>query len=72
MLDNKKYLDDSPYSSLQIVPLRLRGVEYLDGVGAPRHVHQGRVVKVALELARVQRSAHNNQLQVSSGMYRET
>mmetsp|Transcript_80034 Transcript_80034/g.214217 ORF Transcript_80034/g.214217 Transcript_80034/m.214217 type:complete len:283 (-) Transcript_80034:1008-1856(-) len=38
---------------LQVVPLRLLGVEDLDGEGAARHVHSRAVVEVLLELARV-------------------
>ena len=58
------YLNDRPDGGLQVVPLRLGRVEDLDGMRPPGHVHEGRAVKVVLELAGVQRGAHDDQLQV--------
>jgi hypothetical protein len=40
-------------------------------MGAPRDVHEGRVVKVALELACVQSGAHDDQLEVSSATVKQ-
>lgn len=45
-------------------PLWVLRVEDLDGVQAARHLHERRVQEVALELLRLQRGAHDDQLQV--------
>ena len=55
-------LDDGADGRLQVVPLRFRRVENLDGVRTSRDAQQRAAVEVHLELAGVERGAHDDDL----------
>ena len=53
-------------SHLEVIPLRLGSVEYLDRELTARHDHKRRVVKVFLKLPGIECGTHDNDLQVLS------
>lgn len=55
-------LDHSADGRLQVVPLRLRRVENLNGVCAPGDGQQWAAVKVHLELTGIERGTHDDDL----------
>lgn len=59
-------LEDCSDGGLDVVALRLGGVEDLDRVSSSRNRQQRRIVEVSLELLRIKRGGHDDDLEVRS------